>query len=199
MKTIRYVAWGLVVLVAILAAVASVGWYSGQLQKPETSMASIGGPFTLVNTEGENVTEEDYSDKPRAMFFGFTFCPDVCPTTLYEAGGWMEALGDKADDMRFIYVTVDPERDTPEHMKNYLSSFDPRIVGLTGTPEQIRDVEKAYRVYSKRVPLDDGGYTMDHSASVLLFDKDGDFKGTIDYHESKQNALAKLERLVGGR
>lgn len=198
MKTVRYIAWGLVVVVAAAAIVASLGWYTGQVGNQPAGTASIGGPFTLVNTEGETVTEADFADKPRAMFFGFTFCPDVCPTTLYEAGGWLDALGDKADDLNVIYVTVDPERDTPEQMKNYLSSFDPRIVGLSGSREQIDEVIKTYRVYARKVDLDDGGYTMDHTASVMLFDENGDFKGTIDYRESTQNAVAKLERLVGG-
>lgn len=198
MKLVRYVAWGLVALVAIAAAVASIGWYTGEMGGPKQGLATIGGPFALVDTDGDRVTEANFSDKPRAMFFGFTFCPDVCPTTLYEAGGWLEALGDKADDLTIIFVTVDPERDTPEQMKSYLSSFDPRIVGLTGTREQIDDVISNYRVYAKKVPLDDGDYTMDHSAAVMLFDKDGDFTGTIDYRESKENAVAKLERLVDG-
>ena len=198
MKLVRYVAWGLVALVAIAAAVASIGWYTGEMGASKPGLATIGGPFALVDTDGDRVTEANFSDKPRAMFFGFTFCPDVCPTTLYEAGGWLDALGDKADDLNIIFVTVDPERDTPEQMKSYLSSFDPRIVGLTGTREQIDDVISKYRVYAKKVPLDDGNYTMDHSAAVMLFDKDGEFTGTIDYRESKENAVAKLERLVAG-
>jgi len=198
MKLVRYVAWGLVAVVAVAAAVASLGWYTGQLGGPNQATAKIGGPFVLVDTDGDRVTEATFSDKPTAMFFGFTFCPDVCPTTLYEAGGWLDALGDKADDVHIVFVTVDPERDTPEQMKNYLSSFDPRIVGLSGTREQVDDIISKYRVYAKKVPLDDGDYTMDHSAAVMLFDKDGDFKGTIDYRESKENAVAKLERLVAG-
>ncbi|MDQ0314362.1 SCO family protein [Amorphus orientalis] len=197
MKAVRYIAWGLVVIVAAAAIVASLGWYTGQIGDKPAGVASIGGPFTLVNTDGETVTLADFDDKPRAMFFGFTFCPDVCPTTLYEAGGWLNALGDKADDLTMIYVTVDPERDTPEQMKNYLSSFDPRIVGLTGSQEQVDEAIRNYRVYARKVELDDGGYTMDHTASVMLFDEDGTFKGTIDYKESTQNAVAKLERLVG--
>lgn len=198
MKTVRYIAWGLVAVVAAFAIAASVGWYTGQLGAGKSPTASIGGPFTLVDTEGKTVTEADFSDKPRAMFFGFTFCPDVCPTTLYETGGWLKALGDQADDLYFMYVTVDPERDTPEQMKNYLSSFDPRIIGLSGSTEQVDEAVKNYRIYVRKVPLDDGDYTIDHSAAVLLFDKNGDFKGTIDYREPEANAVAKLKRLVDG-
>ncbi|MEW5421502.1 SCO family protein [Amorphus sp. 3PC139-8] len=196
MKAVRYVAWGLVILVAAAAAAASIGWYTGELG--DQNKTAIGGPFTLVDTEGNTVTEADFEGKPRAMFFGFTFCPDVCPTTLYEAGGWLDALGDKADDLNLLYVTVDPERDTPEQMKLYLSSFDPRIIGLSGSREQIDEVIKNYRVYARKVELDDGDYTMDHTASVMLFDADGNFKGTIDYREPTENAVAKLERLVDG-
>ena len=151
-----------------------------------------------MDTDGDRVTEAAFAGKPTAMFFGFTFCPDVCPTTLYEAGGWLDALGDKADDVTIVFVSVDPERDTPDQLKSYLSSFDPRIVGLTGSREQVDDVVSKYRVYAKKVPLDDGDYTMDHSAAVMLFDGDGDFAGTIDYRESKESAVAKLERLVAG-
>lgn len=194
MKAIRYVAWGLVILVAAFAAAASIGWYTGELGNQNKT--AIGGPFTLVDTEGNTVTEADFEGKPRAMFFGFTFCPDVCPTTLYEAGGWLDALGDKADDLNLLYITVDPERDTPEQMKLYLSSFDPRIIGLSGSREQIDEVIKNYRVYARKVDLDDGGYTMDHTASVMLFDADGNFSGTIDYREPTDNAEAKLKRLV---
>lgn len=198
MRLFRYVAWGLVAVVAIAAAVASLAWYTGELGGENKALSSIGGPFELVDTDGDRVTEATFSDKPTAMFFGFTFCPDVCPTTLYEAGGWLDALGDKADDLRIVFVTVDPERDTPEQMKSYLSSFDPRIVGLTGSRAQVDDVISKYRVYAKKVPLEDGDYTMDHSAAVMLFDKDGDFTGTINYQESQENAVAKLERLVAG-
>lgn len=198
MKLIRYVAWGLVAVVAIAAAVASIVWYTGQMGGTNKATASIGGPFALVDTDGDRVTEAAFAGKPTAMFFGFTFCPDVCPTTLYEAGGWLDALGDKADDVTIVFVSVDPERDTPDQLKSYLSSFDPRIVGLTGSREQVDDVVSKYRVYAKKVPLDDGDYTMDHSAAVMLFDGDGDFAGTIDYRESKESAVAKLERLVAG-
>lgn len=198
MRLFRYVAWGLVAVVAIAAAVASLAWYTGELGGENKALSSIGGPFELVDTDGDRVTEATFSDKPTAMFFGFTFCPDVCPTTLYEAGGWLDALGDKADDLRIVFVTVDPERDTPEQMKSYLSSFDPRIVGLTGSRAQVDDIISKYRVYAKKVPLEDGDYTMDHSAAVMLFGKDGDFKGTINYQESQENAVAKLERLVAG-
>ncbi|MGX1100558.1 SCO family protein [Amorphus sp. MBR-141] len=198
MRLFRYVAWGLVAVVAIAAAVASLAWYTGELGGENKALSSIGGPFELVDTDGDRVTEATFSDKPTAMFFGFTFCPDVCPTTLYEAGGWLDALGDKADDLTIVFVTVDPERDTPEQMKSYLSSFDPRIVGLTGSRAQVDDIISKYRVYAKKVPLEDGDYTMDHSAAVMLFGKDGDFKGTINYQESQENAVAKLERLVAG-
>ncbi len=142
------------------------------------------------------MTDETFSTKPTVMFFGFTFCPDVCPTTLSELQGWMAELGPDADKLNYAFVTVDPERDTPEVMRDYVWAFDKRIVPLTGSREQIDAMLKAYRVYSKKVPLDDGDYTMDHSAAVYLMSADNKFVGTIAYGEAEENALKKLRRLI---
>jgi protein SCO1/2 len=130
------------------------------------------------------------------MFFGYTFCPDVCPTTLFEMTGWLEKLGPDADNLGVYFVSVDPERDTQETLAEYLSAFDPRITGLTGTPEEVAEIVKGYRVYARKVPLDSGGYVMDHTATIYLIDSDGVFTGTIDYQEDSDTALKKLRRLV---
>ena len=131
------------------------------------------------------------------MFFGYTFCPDICPTTLYDMTTLMEALGPDADKLKVYFVTVDPERDTQEAMAEYMSAFDPRFTGLTGSREEIDRILSAYRVYSRKVPRDEGPYLMDHTASVYLLDGEGKLTGTLDYQEATETALAKLKRLIG--
>ena len=162
-----------------------------------TGVATVGGPFTLSGTEGQEVTEKDLLGKPSAVFFGFTFCPDVCPTTLFELASLMEQLGNDADRINFVFISVDSGRDGPKEMKEYLGAFDDRIIGLTGTEEQIDVVTKAYKVYYARVPVEGGDYTMDHTASVLLMDSNGQFFGTMAYEEASDVMLAKLKRLIG--
>ena len=198
LRTMRYVLWGLVALAfAGLAGFAATQWLLDRGGAPSAGAVRIGGPFSLVGTDGETVTSEDFGGRARAMFFGFTHCPDVCPTTLFEAAAWLEALGPDAERIAMIFVTVDPERDTPEVMKSYVGAFDERIVGLTGDRPAIDAMLKDYRVYARKVPLDDGGYTMDHSASVLLFDGNGDFHSFISYGDSQDVALGKIRRVLG--
>ncbi|MFC3228200.1 SCO family protein [Marinibaculum pumilum] len=190
---------------AILAIAAALGAYvliatgSGRNSPAAsaTGIAAIGGPFTLTGTDGRTVTEADLRGKPTVIFFGFTFCPDVCPTTLAELSGLIEALGDTADRLNFVFVSVDWERDRPATMASYLSAFDPRIRGLTGTQTEIAQVAKAYRVFYERVPTDNGGYTIDHTASVFLMDAEGRFTGTLAYGEDPAVMLQKLRRLAG--
>lgn len=198
---IRVVLWGFVAIVAGATVALAINWYrtdaggrNAALSPPSTA---IGGPFTLTDTSGNKVSDTDFKGKPRAMFFGYTYCPDVCPTTLVEIDGWMEALGRDADKLVPIYVTVDPERDTVEQMRWFLSSFDKRIVGLTGTQAELDPVLDSFRVYRKKTKLeDDGDYVMDHTASVYLMNGDGQFVGTISYQEDKEKAMAKLRRLI---
>jgi protein SCO1/2 len=133
-----------------------------------------------------------------AVFFGFTHCPDVCPTTLGEMTALIEALGPDADRLHWLFISVDWERDTPEALAGYLEAFDRRILGLSGTEAQVAEAARAFRVSYRRVGLDGGGYTMDHSASVFLLDGAGRFAGTIDNKESEGVALEKLRMLLGG-
>jgi protein SCO1/2 len=137
--------------------------------------SSVGGPFALVDQDGRTVTERDFKGKPFLVFFGFTHCPDVCPTTLFQISEILGATGERGRPLRALFVTVDPERDTPSVMKSYLSSFDERIVGLTGTPEAVAGAEKAYKAYARKVPLKDGDYTMEHTGVVYLMDQQGRF------------------------
>src|SRR5437764_11280281 len=140
-----------------------------------TATAAIGGPFQLTDQSGATVTEKDLQGRPTLIFFGFTHCPDVCPTSLFEISEILRAMGKDADKVNALFISVDPERDTTAAMKDYLSSFDPHLKGLTGDPAAVQKVITAYRVYAKKVPLKDGDYTMDHTALIYLMDRDGKF------------------------
>lgn len=195
-RIVGLIAAGVLAIVMTLAAF-SIVIDSRRTPVPQsTGAAAVGGPFTLVGTEGQEVTEEDLLGKPSAVFFGFTFCPDVCPTTLFELTSLMEQLGSDADRINFVFISVDAGRDGPEEMKQYLSAFDERIIGLTGTDEQIDAVTRAYKVYYARVPVEGGDYTMDHTALILLMNSSGQFFGTIAYEEATEMMLAKLRRLL---
>ncbi len=161
-----------------------------------TLSSSVGGPFKLVDHNSQPITDEDLKGKPHLIFFGFTHCPDVCPATLFEVSEVMRALGKDGDRVGALFVTVDPERDTPQALKDYLSSFDPRMKAATGDAAAIRQVEKAYRVYSKKVPLDGGGYTMDHTALVYLMDRDGRFVAPFNVKRKPEEAAADLRKYL---
>jgi len=196
LRAIRVVAWAAVV---ILGAV--VLWLTVMSRNDDgggsIAAASIGGPFTLVDQTGATVTEAALRGHPSAMFFGYTFCPDVCPTTLADMTLWLDDLGADADKLKVYFVTVDPERDTQEHMAEYLQAFDPRIVGLTGDRAAVDAMLAAFRVYSRKTGEDGDYYLMDHTASVYLLDENAQFVGTVDYQEDTETVLAKLKRLVG--
>jgi protein SCO1 len=183
-----------VFLVSALALLATVLLLLPGPQQ-SASKVPIGGPFRLTSHEGRTFTDEDLKGKPFAVFFGFTHCPEVCPTTLYDLTQDLEALGKDADKMRVAFITVDPAQDTPELMKTYLGSFDPRIVGLTGTEEEIAAVAKAYKIYYRKVPTE-SGYTMDHTATILLMDSRGEFYGTSNFQESEEVRRQKLRQLI---
>ena len=180
-----------------VAAGATALWMGLALRAQVQSGATkIGGPFTLVDDTGAQVSEADLKGKSTVMYFGYTFCPEVCPTTLTDLAQWMQMIGQDADRLNYVFVTVDPERDTPKVMHDYVSAFDPRIRGLTGTSEQIAKVTKEYGVYYKRIPTSDGGYVMDHSAVLYMMDPKGKFVGVIPYQEDTAKAVAKLKKLV---
>ncbi|WP_457089172.1 SCO family protein [Microvirga sp. P5_D2] len=164
-------------------------------QQQNAGRVPIGGPFRLTSHEGKPFTDSDLKGKPFAVFFGFTHCPEVCPTTLYDLTQDLESLGKDSDKMRVAFITVDPAQDTPELMKTYLSSFDPRIVGLTGTDDEIAAVAKEYKIYYRKVPTD-SGYTMDHSATIFLMDSKGDFYGTSNFQETAEIRRKKLQQLI---
>ena len=196
LKAIRTALWAVVILVGGLLAWSTFQWQEAEISG--TTIATLGGPFELVSDKGEVVTHDTINATPHLIFFGFTHCPDVCPTSLFEAAGWLKALGDDADKLTVYFVTVDPERDSKEVMADYVSAFDPRIRGLTGTLEQIKPMLKSYAVYYKKVPDPDDpeDYSMDHTATVFLMEKGGKFFGTIAYGENRETAVAKIKRLL---
>jgi len=169
---------------------------AGRLSSPVAQIAAIGGAFKLTDQNGQVVTDQDLKGHPFLVFFGFTHCPDVCPTTLFEVSEVLRVLGPDADRTRALFITVDPERDTPRVMKDYLSSFDPHLSGLTGDPAEIAAVAKAYRVYFKKVPQEDGGYTLDHTAIVYLMDKTGRFVSPFNLKRPTDAAAADLRRYL---
>jgi protein SCO1/2 len=199
MKTVRVILWTAVVVMA-----GVLGWltYSVTQSDQKIAEAPFGVPFQLVDQNGQPITEEAFRGKPTALFFGFTHCPEVCPTTLFELDGWLKQVDPNATGLQAYFVTVDPERDTPEILGRYISNVTDRITGIAGDPAKIAEVVKGFRVYAKKIPLDeaqpDGDYTMDHTASIFLLDADGRFKGTIAYGENPDTAIKKLENLMKG-
>jgi protein SCO1/2 len=170
---------------------------SGRLSAPGGQQsAAIGGAFRLTDQHGATVTDRDFLGRPFLVFFGFTRCPDVCPTTLFEVSEIMRKLGPDAERVRAAFITVDPERDTPEVLKDYMSSFDPRLKGLTGDVPAITAVAKAYRVYFKKVPLEPDGYAMDHTAVIYLMDKEGRFVSPFSLKRTTDAAAADLRRYL---
>ena len=182
---------GLVLFTAVVFLV------TGRTPAPlPTSASAIGGSFEMVDHRGRPFTDQDLKGRPHLIFFGFTHCPDVCPAALFEVSEIMKALGDDAKRVGALFVTVDPERDTQEALANYLTSFDPHLVALTGTPEQVRQMEKTYRVYSKKIPLEGDTYTMDHTAIVYLMDREGRFVAPFSLKRRPEDAAAELRRYL---
>lgn len=198
MKAVRIIVW---LLVAVLFGATAWLVFGGRLPFMESASiatSDIGGPFTLVDMNGRAVTEKTFAGRPHVIFFGYTHCPDVCPTTLGEYAALKEKLGPDASKVDLLFVTVDPERDTPAVLKDYLSSFGDIVVGLSGSREQVDDAIKTFRIYARKVPGTDGDYTMDHTASSFMFDAEGRFRGTIAYMEDQEAALNKLKSLIAG-
>ncbi len=191
---------GITLFVSLLTVTIGI---SGCSREPDVSQqastaaqAQRGGPFTLIDTSGRTVTNETLKGKPYAIFFGFTRCPDVCPTTMARMALLHQRLGSKANRLNMVFVSVDPDHDKPEDIGSFLSMFDAPVMGLTGTPQQLAAMEKAYRIYVEKVPLPSGDYTIDHSAQILLFDRHGNFAGMMDSHAPLDQATAQLRRLI---
>ena len=195
MMSLRLLRYGLWAAIAVLSLFLVFTYVSTRFGS-ETEGVKLGAPFNLTDQDGAPITQAAFEGHPTVLFFGFTHCPEVCPTTLFEMAGWLKELGDEGKDLRVFFISVDPERDTPEVMKGYTQAFTDRITGITGKPEEVEKLLKAWKIYAKKVPTENGDYTMDHTASVILLDRNGRLKSTIDYKESKDVALKKLQRLL---
>ena len=189
----RLILWSLV----IVAAVAATALFF--FRPPPAPVGVTGTPFTLNSTAGGSFSNADLKGTPSLVFFGYTFCPDVCPTTMAESVQWRQALGLKPEQLRTIFVTVDPARDSMDAVKTYLTAFDPAIIGLVGNPEQTEAAKASFGVFSENGKPDASGfYTVNPTATVFLIGADGQFKGTIAYGEATDTALAKIKRLLAG-
>jgi protein SCO1/2 len=188
------------VIVAAFAGSLVIGllvmlWALGGARSIATP-AAIGGPFQLTDQSGQTVTDKEMQGRPTLIFFGFTHCPDVCPTSLFEISEVLRAMGQDADRVNAYFISVDPERDTADAMKDYLSSFDPHLKGLTGPPDDLAKVISEYRVYAKKVPLKEGDYTMDHTALVYLMDREGKFVAPFNLKRTPDEAASDLKRYL---
>ncbi|MBJ3784753.1 SCO family protein [Devosia sediminis] len=191
LRNFRIVLW---VLVAV-AAIGATALY--MFRPPERPLGVTGQQFALASTKGGTFTQDDLRGTPSLIFFGYTFCPDVCPTTLAETTAWRAQLGLTEEDLRIIFVTVDPERDTAEMVRDYVEGFDPSVIGLVGNTEETEKAKAAFGVFSEKSgDVESEFYLVDHTALTFLIDDDGTFEGTIAYEEASDTALAKIERLV---
>ncbi|ODT65090.1 MAG: hypothetical protein ABS75_32920 [Pelagibacterium sp. SCN 63-23] len=194
LRRLRLVLWSLVVVAAIGAGYLL-------LDRPATTAqaaAWYAQPFKLVDQTGAPVTEATYLGKPSVWFYGFTHCPDVCPTTLSEISVLLDALGADAERLNAVFVSVDPERDSPEIMRDYVDYFDARIIGLTGELAEVSKMARDRHIFFEKIPLEGDDYTMEHQATMQLVDADGRFFGTLASEEGFDTRLAKLRRLIGG-
>ena len=193
LRRFRMTLWGLVVVAAIGATLLFV------LRPPANPLGVTGKPFALESTQGGTFTQENLKGTPSLVFFGYTFCPDVCPTTLAESVNWKQKAGITDADLRTIFVTVDPERDTKDVLKEFLGGYDPDVIGLTGTVEQTEAAKASFGVMSEKDTSGDAEfYLVNHTATVFLINRDGSFEGTIAYGEDTNTAVAKVQKLVKG-
>ena len=159
----------------------------------------LGEDFSLTDSNGKTVTQVELREKPSAIFFGYTMCPDICPTTLMSMTNWIKELGPDADNINIWFITVDPERDTPEVLHDYLSNFTDKVVGISGDPAKVHELVSSFNIAAEKVPGENGDYTYDHTAAILLTKKGGQFAGVIPYSvEENRNELKDqiaIERL----
>ncbi len=203
LRSTRRVLWGMVLLAT---AVGGWIWYSSLSAPARPSVAQRladsgdgqygAGDYQLVTHRGQVIDDSIFLGKPSLVFFGFTHCPDVCPTTLGDMQYWLSRLGEDADKIQVFFVTTDPERDTVDVMAEYVSWFSDDITGLTGNADEMAEMVSAWGVYTRKVPIDGGGYNVDHTASVFMLDRDGRFFGTIAYEEDREIAFTKVRRLA---
>jgi protein SCO1 len=196
----RVIARGAWVARLLLAAAAGICAAASPVTRaPAQAPGSLGPSFELTDHNGRPFSSAALSGRPYAVFFGFTHCPDVCPTTLLEMSNILQRLGADADRLKVVFVTVDPERDTPEQLRQYLDSFDPRIIGLTGSEQEIAAAAKGWNAFHNKIPEGDGSYTVVHSAYVYLMDRNNRLTGTMGFQDTEDEQVARLKALVGSR
>ena len=195
-RLFRICVWGAVVLLAGFLLVSTMLPEPQAPAEASTGTARVGGPFSLTSHEGERIDNRSLAGRPYLVFFGFTHCPEICPTTLFELTDLMSELGAEADKFEVLFITVDPERDTRALLASYMTSFDSRITALRGSAEETEIALKAFSAYAKKVPLEGEQYTMDHTTGVYLVRGDGSFGGILDMHEPRETRLQKVRRLV---
>lgn len=190
----------LILIAFALALVGIVGATVAFLPRGDrpAALSVVGGPFRLASSKGGVVDAQALKGKPFLVFFGFTQCPNVCPTTLADLGTLLDEFGAQGGDLQAYYITLDPERDTPEVMREYMASFTDRITGLTGTPQEIERVARDYRAFVKKVTLPGGDYTLEHTLMVYMMDRNGGFAGPLDLNAGHPLALEQLRKLVSG-
>jgi protein SCO1 len=197
MRNIRIALWAACALPLLaLLAVAGLEFTQRTDRVGAYQASGIGGPFKLASASGGEFSSDELKGTPFLVFFGYTHCPDICPETVSDVSTWLDALGPEGKKMKALFISIDPERDSVASLKDYLSSFSDRIIGLTGTPDEIAQVAKEYRVYYAKHPTKDGDYSMDHSAVIYLMDREGKLAGTLTYDEKPEAAVAKLKRLL---
>lgn len=189
-------------VVLVIAAITGAGalWFTGSLRQGPigSGTALVGGPFTLTDQDGKRVTDQDFRGKYMLIFFGFTFCPDVCPSELQVMSAALDQMGSEADKIQPIFITIDPARDTPEAMKVYVSNFHPRLIGLTGSEADIAAVAKAYRVYYAKAKgmENQSDYLMDHSTILYLMGPDGKFVKHFTYGTEAKGLAEALRQAI---
>ncbi|MEW9309233.1 SCO family protein [Labrys neptuniae] len=202
LKIVRIAAWCAIAVAALLLAANALlpetwkGAAGPATDKPVIDMARVGGPFRLTSHKGETIDNARLAGKPYLAFFGFTHCPDVCPTTLSDLTDLMSTLGPAANAFNVLFITVDPERDSQDLLAQYMSSFDARILALRGSRAETDTMVKAFAAYARKVPMEGGEYTMDHTAGVYVMDADGKFASMLDMHEPRETKLQKLRRII---
>lgn len=191
-----WVIWGAAILLAVGAGLGGRLVLEDRSGNGALMAADLGGPFDLIDHTGARITEADLEGSPSALFFGFTHCPEICPTTVYDMDLWLDELGPAGEEIKVFFVTIDPERDTPEVLGGYLTAMSDRVIGISGPPDDVRAMADVWRVYYNRQPLDDGDYTMDHTSLVYLLDDNGDYVDLIRYNEAMDSAVEKLSALL---
>lgn len=198
LRLLQTALWAVALTAAGMFGLYSAGVIGAGAQHTATApaVAEIGGSFRLTSHKAATVTDRDFKGKPFAVFFGFTHCPEVCPTTLFELSELLKELGPEANKITPVFITVDPERDTKEVLSEYLQAFDPRIIGLTGTEAEVDAAARAYKAYRRKVPSGENNYTMDHTAIVYLMNREGRMANSLDGHKPRETRLRKLQRLI---